>query len=230
MATGDALDRLIDRLTAAAWPEDADVAALRQARDRAVPWLVDRLAREPRALRRRRLCDALADLVADTPALLAPYLQAPSWYLARNLAYVLGELRRPEGVPHLAALARHEEPRVRREVVDALRKIGGSAAREALVAFLDDPDGRIRRHAIDALDAVYDGRAAARLVALLRSADFSPEGVALKEAAAAALARMGAPEAKPVLEAVARGWTLGRARRRVQHAARGVLTETYSSR
>jgi HEAT repeat protein len=227
---GEALDPLIDRITAAAWPAAADLAALRQARERAVPRLVDRLAREPGALRRRRLCDALAEVVADNADLLAPYLHTPSWYLARNLAYVLGELRRPESAPHLAALARHEEPRVRREVVDALRKIGGPAARAVLLALLDDPDARLRRHAIDALDAVYDARAAARLLTLLRSPDFSPEGVALKEAAVAALARMGAPEAKPVLEAVARGWTLRRGRRRVQHVARGALTAIYSSR
>lgn len=203
---------------------------LRAMRERAVSRLVDLLEYEPRASRRRRLCELLADMVAGHPGLLGPYLHTPSWHFARNLAFVLGEIRDPAGIPHLAALGRHPEYRVRREVIDALGKIGTEAARGALAPFFADPDPRIQHHLIDGLDA-YDPRASAWLVGIVRSRDYSREGTSLKTAAIAALGRMGADEALPVLERVANNrWVFGRKRKLLQDVARGVLQDAYSSR
>lgn len=225
------IESLIERMLQASWPSPDDLARLRGAPADAVARLVDRLGHEPGAIRRRHLCELLADVARGNPDLLAPYLRTPPWYVARNLAYVLGELRSAEGIRHLTALARHEEYRVRREVLDALRRIGGAAARSGRAVFFEDPDPRIRRHCIDGMDAVYDADSAAWLLQIVQSRDFSPEGVSLKEAAVAALARMRADEAKPVLEQVARRrWMFGRGRRLLQHAARGALEAAYSSR
>lgn len=225
------LAQLIEEALQAPWPDAARIASLRAAGVESTVVLIDRLEHEQGAMRRRHLCELLADVASGNPDLLAPYVRTPSWYLARNLAYVLGELRSPEGIRHLIALARHEEYRVRREVLDALRKIGGAAARAARAVFFEDPDPRIRRHCIDGMDAVYDASAAAWLLRIVQSRDFSPQAVSLKEAAVAALARMRADEAKPVLEEVARRrWMFGRGRRLLQHAARGALEAVYSSR
>lgn len=225
------LDLLIDSLLETSWPQPVDIARLRARAADTVARLVDRLAHEPGALRRRRLCELLADAAEGRPDLLAPYLRTPSWYLARNLAFVLGELRSPDGVRHLDALARHEEYRVRREVIDALRTIGGAGARSALAVFFEDPDPRIRRHCIEGMGAVYDAEIAAWLLGIVQSPDFSAEGTSLKEAAVAALARMRADEAKPVLEQVARRrWMFGRGRKLLRLAARGALATAYSSR
>lgn len=225
------IDPLIDTILDAQWPQAADLVRLRTVAGEAVGRLVGRLEHEPGALRRRRICEILADVAVGDPGLLTPYLRTPAWYLARNLAYVLGEVRRASAIPHLAVLARHEEYRVRCEVIDALRKLGGAAAREALAVFFEDPDARIRRHCIDAMGAVYDPRAAAWLLGIVQSRDFTPEGTSLKEAAVAALARMRADEARPVLEQVARRrWVFGRGRKLVAVAARGALAQAYSSR
>ena len=225
------VDSLIAAMLEAEWPQPVDLARLRTVASEAVVRLVDRLEHEPGALRRRRICELLADVVAGEPGRLAPYLHTPSWYLARNLAYVLGEIRSAGAVPHLAALARHPEYRVRREVIDALHKLGGGAARAALAVFFEDPDARIRRHCIDGMGAVYDPHAAGWLLTIVQSRDFTPEGTSLKEAAVAALARMRADEARPVLEQVARRrWVFGRGRKLLQDAARGALAQAYSSR
>jgi len=223
------VDALIEKMLDAPWPPPVDLARLRREAGAVVARLIERLEHEPGALRRRRICDLLADVAADDPGWLVPYLDHPSWYVARNLAYVLGEIRDPHGIASLIVLSRHPEYRVRREVVDALRKIPGERSREALRVFFHDPDPRIRRHLIDGLASAYDPDAAAWLVGIVRSWDYSREGTSLKEAAIAALARMDAAEARPILERVARRWwILGRARR-LQDAARGALAQAYSS-
>lgn len=207
-----------------------DVRHLRKMRDAAVPVLVHLLEDEPRASRRRRICELLADVIEGQPALLAPYLRFESWHLARNLAFVLGELRDPEGIPCLADLGRHDEYRVRREVLDALRKIGTEEARTTQTVFFSDPDPRIKRHLIAGLDS-YDSHASEWLVRIVRSRDYSRHGTSVKEAAIAALGRMRADEALPVLKRVANSrWVLGRKRKMLKDAARGALQEAYSSR
>ncbi|MDQ7843045.1 MAG: HEAT repeat domain-containing protein [Armatimonadota bacterium] len=223
------LDADIEAVLQAPWPRPDDLARLRAAADEAVAALVRRLAHEPGALRRRRICDALVDAAADDPGRLRPYLDHPSWYVARNLAYVLGETRHPQAVAPLAVLARHPEYRVRREVLDALRKIPGGRSREMLRRFATDPDARLRRHLIDGLGSTYDPEIASWLLAVVRSRDYTREGISLKEAAIAALTRMGAAEARPVLEQVARRrWAFGPARK-LQEAARGALAQTDPS-
>jgi len=223
------LDAHIEAILQVPWPRPADLACLRASADDAVAALVHRLADEPGALRRRRICDILVDLAADDPGRLASYLDHPSWYVARNLAYVLGELRDPRGVPLLAVLGRHAEYRVRREVLDALGKIPGGRSRKALRRFFTDPDARLRRHLIDGLGSTYDPEVAAWLLGIVRSWDYTREGTSLKEAAIAALSRMDAAEARPVLERVARRrWAFGPARK-LQDAARGALAQADPS-
>lgn len=206
------------------------VRDLRNTRDAAVPVLVHLLEDEARAARRRRICEVLGDVVEGRPELLAPYVRFDTWHLARNLAFVLGELRDPAGISCLADLGRHGEYRVRREVLDALRKIGAEAARTAQTVFFSDPDPRIRRHLIAGLDS-HDSYASEWLLRIVRSRDYSREGTSVKEAAIAALGRIRADEALPVLKRVANSrWVLGRRRKMLKDAARGVLREAYSSR
>lgn len=207
-----------------------DLRDLRNMSDAAVPVLVHLLEDEPRASRRRRICEVLGDIVEGQPEILAPYVRFDSWHLARNLAFVLGELRDPAGIPCLADLGRHGEYRVRREVLDALRKIGTEAARTAQTVFFSDPDPRIRRHLIAGLDS-HDSYASEWLLRIVRSRDYSRAGTSVKEAAIAALGRIRADEALPVLKRVANSrWVLGRRRKMLKDAARGVLQEAYSSR
>lgn len=225
------LDALAQAAIGAHVPPPTTVERLRSAGADAVRRLVGLLAAEPLASRRRRLCDLLADVVLDRPELLASYLDTPSWHLARNLAYVLGELRVPDAVPSLLHLSRHREYRVRRDVIDGLRKIGTPDAHLALGVFAEDPDPRIRHHLVNTLAAAYDPHARQALLTIVTSAEYSWEAAVVKAAAIAALGRMQAQEALPVVERLAKTrWAFGRGRRTVRAAARDAVREAYSSR
>jgi len=67
-------------------------------------------------------------------------LADPSWYLVRNIVLVLGEIGDPATIPAIAPTLKHSEPRVRRDAVVALGKIGGPRAFALLKDCLEDPE------------------------------------------------------------------------------------------
>jgi len=92
------------------------------------PILLDSLAQEENWEVRKGLLSILTSLGrAAVPAILRR-LNDPSWFLVRNAVLLLGQIGGPNLVDPLAALLRHEEPRVRREAAAALGKIGGPRA------------------------------------------------------------------------------------------------------
>ncbi len=90
------------------------------------------LATDGRMAARRFLVGALSRTSPKaTPALVARTRSGP-WYVARNLAIVLGNRRDPRSLPALRALARHPHPKVRREAILALGRLGTAEAVQVL--------------------------------------------------------------------------------------------------
>jgi HEAT repeat protein len=224
------LDRgLLARLVRDALQRRADVSddvwqALVAVRELAVPHLVRLLEREPEAAQRGQLCTLMAGIYAGRADLLGSSLPGASWHLARNLAFVLGELHEPAAVSYLTPLASHAEYRVRREALEALRKIPSEQARVALIQFLHDPDPRIQYSLIGGGDVPNDPQVIAWMQQVVRSPQWTPDVVSVKVAALKTLARMRPAEAIPVVRRVARArWVFGQGRRTVRDAARQLL-------
>jgi len=72
-------------------------------------------------------------------------LKSPDPERRFEAAGALGELEEEAAVPRLAELVHDLDAQVQLSVIHALGRIGGSEAREALQAYLDDPDERICR-------------------------------------------------------------------------------------
>ncbi len=219
------LDRLIHHaLQPQADAPDGILHGLVAIRDQIVPPLIRLLDREPAEAKRARLCKLIADVCAGQADLIAAHLSRASGSLTRTLAFVLGELRVPAAAGHLARLAAHPEYQVRREAIDALRKIPGDRGRTALLEFLADPDPRIQYTLIEGADAQYDARIVDWMQHAIRAPDWTPGGIAVKVAAMKALARMRATEALPQLRRIARArLVFGQGRRTVRDAARQIV-------
>ncbi|MGH2349903.1 MAG: HEAT repeat domain-containing protein, partial [bacterium] len=217
---------VLDLLVAAGLREDEATAelarqALREIAPDAAPKIIRLLDREPQATRRRQLCRLLADAARNEPDLVGMHIPSATWHLTRNLVFVMGELGSPDGVRHILRVSRSTDPRVRREVIDALRKVGDPASGHALLGFFDDPEPRIQHHLIETIDAGEDPRAGERLLRIVRDRDVSPGGVVLKTAAMRALERMRYTDALPVIERLGRArWAFGRNRQALREAAR----------
>jgi HEAT repeat protein len=190
----------------------ADAApVLRLVADRAVPALLESLGAAQSLDERRRCFGAVLDASGGLTPLLAA-LRDPRWYVVRNVALALGELRDPAAVRPLArCLAAGGDDRARAAVADALERIGTPAAAHALLPALRDPSPLVRLAAARAAT-----RAAARagsqhapvrgdlLAARLRvETDVAVAGELLD--ALAVLAALGDPEAAAVVARLAAG-------------------------
>jgi hypothetical protein len=62
---------------------------------------------------------------AATPTFVTKSRTSP-WYVARNLAIVLGQQGLPQGLPTLQVLSNHQHPKVMREALKALKRARAS--------------------------------------------------------------------------------------------------------
>jgi HEAT repeat protein len=114
--------------------------------------------------------------------------------IRRQAAYVLGMLQSEESVDALVLALPDMSLDVRAEVVDALGRIGGDQAGQSLIRALADSSSRTRSRAIDALGRMRYNPAAPALLNIYEA----EEGKSMGDRALAALAQMGAPEARGV--------------------------------
>jgi len=123
--------------------------------DLAADEMVEALVTAESSKERRILFDGLLTLRRGIPTLI--YLLSDGrWYVARNAAELLGELREVEAEPRLASLLTHSDARVRRSAAVALAKLQTPSAREALKAALSDESPDVRLAASQSLGADKD--------------------------------------------------------------------------
>ncbi|HEY0776630.1 MAG TPA: HEAT repeat domain-containing protein [Gemmatirosa sp.] len=171
----------------------------------AVPLLIERLAAAQSIGERQRCCDALADVGGGFETLVKALGDA-RWYVVRNVALVLGELRLDEAVRPLARCLSATEPRVRDAAAQALDQIDTASAVGALVPALLDRSVEVRRIAARAV-----ARAARRDVAVptatcIARLDAEPDAEVAQDLVAA-LGAIGSPDALRHLRAVITGRT-----------------------
>jgi hypothetical protein len=105
--------------------------------------LLERLVQAQTVGERRHYFDLLKG-VGDGVRQVILMLGHPEWFVVRNVAELLGELRVAEAVAPLARTLRHPDMRVRRAAALALAHIGTPGTLEHLGALLRDSDAEIR--------------------------------------------------------------------------------------
>jgi HEAT repeat protein len=144
----------------------------------------------------RRACfDAIVALDAGTELVLEA-LDDPRWYVVRNAAALLGELRAHDADRALARLLAHGDARVRLAVARALVRLRSPAALAALQQALGDASPDVRRLAATAfaLGAHLPGTSRPSAAPLIHALEAeTDEDVALEMIAA--LGRLGSADA-----------------------------------
>ncbi len=138
----------------------------------AIQPLIRLLGERKKSKTRRVICDALSEIGKSAFELFTPYMDDPRWYLVRNITYILGRIGREESLPYIQKAFIHEDPRVRREAIQALGLTGGTKAVGLLVKALTDEDARIRAMAAINLGKVGKKATLGPLLEVVQSKDF----------------------------------------------------------
>jgi HEAT repeat protein len=138
----------------------------------AVGFCVDIMARADKARARAAAVTALCYLCAEQPELLAPWLADSRWHVVRNVVFVLGHIGGSAVAPLLRTVARHPEPRVRRQLVQALGAVPAQESNLLLIEQLDTRDGQLLAAALNMLTRDKDPRVARAILDCIESPDF----------------------------------------------------------
>jgi hypothetical protein len=167
---------------------------------------------------RAAACTMLCYLCNDDPELLAPYVIDSRWYVARNAAFVLGQIGGDAVVRLLDLASQHPEIRVRRQVVSSLGGVSVERRTPILLAQLDTRDPQLLATALKMLTRERDPRVAEAILRQIEAPDFESRSEDNQRALFAALGEVADDSAVPALSLLLHkgGWF---ARRTVQRLA-----------
>jgi HEAT repeat protein len=178
---------------------DDVLAIMGRAGPNATQLLLDLLVGAPTFAERRAYMMALGKLGEGTNNVIA-MLNHHQWYVVRNVADLIAELRLEEAIPELGKVADHEDARVRKSVAVALARIGTPAAARHLHVSLRDADPQVRMTVASELK----GSGLSGLIMPLANELEREEDPGIREELCRALGRIGTAEAIRTLENVAR--------------------------
>ncbi len=132
-------------------------------------WMLGELSHYPA---RKMVCDLLVKKGFEKIDILGSAVYDSRWFVARNVVWVLGEMKTLQAIPFLTKAAKHNEPRVKTEVIKALGKLGGDKAANVLQTMLRDDSEKIRLQAARELGQNRSRAAYQGLTDVIREKDF----------------------------------------------------------
>ena len=118
---------------------------------------------------KEKIIDALVFLGKQDIKTLAMALNDKRWYVVRNIIYILRTIRDKGAVEYLLKTIRHEDARVRKEIIRALSELGGQEVLQPLKERLEDADAGVRTEAVRAIGNI--GSVVARKIILEKISD-----------------------------------------------------------
>ncbi|QEM70036.1 hypothetical protein FO488_18990 [Geobacter sp. FeAm09] len=165
----------------------------------AIQHAVEKMALADTPAVRKKLIQLLGRLGESAVAPILAMLNDKRWYVARNLAAILGDMGSREAVPELEKCLRNPDGRVAKEAIRSLAKIGGPQAETAVIDILRSADSALWPQAIASLGGMKSRKALAVLLQIVCADDRFLQNLALKCDALAAIAMIGDQQATPRL-------------------------------
>ncbi len=173
------------------------------------PFLIELLGEEEMLAVRRLLCQVISEISKDNLEYLWNKLADPNWHLVRNIVLILGLINDDRSLSRLGDLLKHDNARVRVEVIKSLGLSSNPRVFDYLLKGLSDKDEQVKIVAIEWLGNIHDQRAIPVLLQIVKK--FDPFGwrLNLKREALESLGLLKAQEAAPFLEKLVRGKWVG---------------------
>jgi HEAT repeat protein len=170
------------------------VMLMRRAGTQGTKTLLDLLIEAPSQAERRACLKALR-MLEEGQDVIASLLNHHEWFVVRNAADLVGELKIAEATAALGKVVAHDDPRVRRSVGLALARIGTPETAVHLRKLLVDPDPDVRMAVVKEVG----GRALGGLAMPLVSAAEAERDPDVLGEFYRALGRIGTPDAVQAL-------------------------------
>jgi len=168
-----------------------DIAlVMRRAGKQGTKILLDLLIEAPSQAERKAYLKALRQM-EEGADVIASLLNHHEWFVVRNAADLVGEMRIVEAVPSLARAAQNDDARVRRAVGIALARIGTGETALPLKRLITDPDPQVRLSVVKEVG----GRTLSGLAMPLLSAAGAEQDPDVLGEYYRALGRIGTPDA-----------------------------------
>lgn len=151
---------------------------------------------------RKAVCDVLAELSREDIKPLIKFLSDSNPFLVCHILYVLGKIGHPSTVKYLGGLIVHQDPKVREETLQVLKKFDAQG-KGLIQKLLKDPLPGMRAKASLILAKVAKEEAVKPLTGIILSKDFFKRDYDEKAAFYRALGETGSQEAIPVLKKIA---------------------------
>lgn len=149
---------------------------------------------------RRVLCDVLGEMGKMDVDVIIDHLEGQSWFLLRNLIYVLGKIGDKSVIPHLSKYINHEELKVRKEVLHVLDMMQGSEAADLLIQFIADSDLSNRVYVIKSLVKKKVTEGLPILLGLIEDHEFENKAFFEKKEIFNGIAKLGGEDVVPEME------------------------------
>jgi hypothetical protein len=189
----DTLKKFIPYVRDEVYHEDV-VLMMRRAGTQGTKMLLDQLIEAPSQAERRAYLRALRQIETGSDVVTS-LLNHHKWYVVRNAADLIGELKITEATAALGQVINHEDPRVRRSVGIALARLGTADTAIHLRKAITDPDRDVR---LSVLKEIGGRTLSGLAMPLVSAAESEPDPEVLAECYRA-LGRIGTPEAVQAL-------------------------------
>lgn len=146
-ATTAALNLVAEALPDAGHDSGSVRLVLKRAGDTGAAALITLLNSADNLTRRRVFFDAIVELGKGVPVLIES-LGAWQWYVVRNAALLLGEMKALEAEQSLGRTLTHHDERVRIAVTSALTQLDTPTARQLVQSAIRDHSAEVRRRAV----------------------------------------------------------------------------------
>jgi len=143
---------------------------------------------------RRSLINLLVSFGEAARPKLEIYLFDDRWYVVRNMAVILGEIRSEKSLNSLSRAVNHDDFRVKREVIKALTRIGGPKVSSFLIRLLSTAPEQFSLIIINSLGALGDLSATQPLIDIVLKKDMFHKNYELRKEAIGALAKLRSHE------------------------------------
>jgi hypothetical protein len=173
---------------------DDIVLVMRRAGTQGTKMLLDQLVEAPSQAERRAYLRALRQIETGSDV-VASLLSHHQWYVVRNAADLIGELKITEAIPAMGKVVQHDDPRVRKSVGIALARLGTPETAIHLRKSITDTDRDVRL----SVTKEIGGKTLSGLAMPLASAADSEQDPEVLSEYYRALGRIGTPEAVQAL-------------------------------